>query len=224
MTSPLTGTIEEIGQGNAAQVFRLRKMIVLMAPETATVVTSIVDSTDGTTLSLPGDYKTVGYLDKSAGSTLTPGLKTSDSTVFGQVQPINQYVTETSFTADFTMSETHRPVLEAYYGMDLSAVKARAATKEITWDVPDQPEVRYVRMLIIGQHRDGADAIWMGYWLPKASIQNIGAQKIDDSNDFVYPVTYEALVDSAVGTSRRPFIAGPGLATLGVEPLGFTVG
>lgn len=223
MSSPLTGTIEEIGAGNAAQVLRLRKMIVLLGAEDADEITTIVDGTDGDSLSIPGTYKPVGYIGKDDGATLTPGIDTSDSTAYGETQPINQYITSTSFTAGFTMKETNKTVLEAYYGMDLSAVQAKLATKEITWDVPDAPDVRYVRLLLLGQHRDGADAIWVAQWLPKASISDIGAQTMSDSDDFVYPVTYTALVDSTVGTSRRPFIAGPGLDTLGATPLGFTV-
>lgn len=222
MTTPLTGSIDEIAASNSSQVLRLRKMIVLLAPEDGPEITTIVNTT-GDGLSIPSEYQTVGYLGKEEGGSLTPGMETSDSTAYGQTQPINQYATSTSFTAGFTMKETHRPVLEAYYGMDLSQIKAAAATKEITWDVPDVPEVRYVRLLIIGQHRDGADAIWVGQWLPKATISDIGEQTMSDTADFVYPVTYTSLVDSTVGTSRRPFIAGPGLATMGETPMGFAV-
>jgi hypothetical protein len=222
VTAPITGNVDDLTGGNGAQVLRLRKMAVLMAPESAPALTSIV-SADGTQLSIPADYRKVGYLGKDDGATLTPGQETSDSTAYGQSQPISQYVTSTSFTAGFTMKETHKAVLEAYYGMDLSAIKARATTREITWDVPDTPEVRYMRILIVGQHRDGADAIWVAQFMPRSSISDIGEQTLSETEDYVYPVTYTALVDSTLGTSRRPFIAGPGLATLGTTPMGFQV-
>lgn len=223
MSSPLTGTIAEIAGGNGKQVLRLRKMAVLMANEDDPAVTSIVDATNGDTLSIPNVYKTVGYLGKDEGATLTPGREVSDSTAFGQVQPINQYVDSTSFAAGFTMKETNRTTLEGYYGLDLSAIRASATTGEIKFDMPDQPPVQYKRLLLIGQHGEGADAIWVGQFLPKASLSDIGDQTISDTDDFVYPVTYTALVDDVLGTSQRVFIAGPGLANLGSTPFGFQV-
>lgn len=222
MTTPLTGSIDAIGAGNANLVLRLRKMIVLMAPMSAPFPTTIVNSA-GTGLSIPGEYKTVGYLGKDEGGSLTPSQETSDSTAYGETQPINQYVTTTSFAFGFTMKETKKTVLEAYYAMDLSAIQAKFTTREITWDVPHAPDVRYARLLAVGQHRDGADAIWVAQGLPKASLSDIGDQTMSDTDDFVYPVTYTALVDSTIGTSRRPFIAGPGLAGLGATPMGFVV-
>lgn len=219
---PLEGNVDDLTGGNAGLVLRLRKMAVLIAPETAPPLQTIV-SADGTRLSIPSVYRRVGYLGKDEGATLTPSQETSDSTAYGQSQPINQYVTTTGFTAGFTMKETNKAVLEAYYGMSLAAIKAKATTREIMWDVPDTPEVRYMRILLVGQHRDGADAIYVGQLMPRASISDIGEQTMSESDDFVYPVTYTALVDSALGTSRRPFIAGPGLATLGATPMGFEV-
>lgn len=222
MSSPLTGTVEDLSGSDPKLVLRLRKMAVLMAPENAPAITTI-SNVGGTALSIPAEYQKVGYLGKDEGAVLTPGIETSDSTAYGQSQPINQYVTSSSFTAGFTMKETNKTVLEAYYGMDLSAIRANATTKEVKFDVPDQPEVRYVRLLIIGQHRDGADAIYVAQFLPRATVNDIGEQTMSDTDDFVYPVTYTALVDATLGTSRRPFFAGPGMATLGSTPMGFTL-
>ena len=216
------GNVDDMTGGNAGLVLRLRKMAVLMAPEATANISTIVNAT-GATLSIPAAFQKVGYLGKDDGATLTPGQDVSDSTAYGQSQPLNQYVTSTSFTAGFTMKETNKTVLESYYGQDLSAIKAKITTREITWDVPDTPEVRYVRLLLIGQHRDGNDAIGVAHYLQRASISDIGEQTLSETDDYVYPVTYTALVESTLGTSRRPFIAGPGLATLGATPMGFTV-
>ena len=133
MTAPITGTIEQIGAGNGAQILRLRKMIVLMANEGAPAITSIV-AADGNTLSIAGDYRSVGYLGKDEGASLTPGREISDSTAYGFSQPINQYATSESFAVGFTMKETLRSTLEAYYGSDLSAIRANFATGEIVID------------------------------------------------------------------------------------------
>jgi len=224
VTTPLTGTIDEIAAGNAGQVLRFRKLAVLMANYTDPAITTIVDSTDGTTLSIAGEYKTVGYLDSQQGGVLTPSMTTSDSMAYGKVQPINEYTTARGLTVAFTMKESQKTVFEGYYGLDLSAIQAKSTTKEITWDVPDLPPVFYKRILLLGQHGDGADAIWGGQFLPRCALSDIGAQTYSDADDFVYPVTYKTLTDDAIGTGQRPFFAGPGLASLGATPLGFTVG
>lgn len=218
--APLTGFADDMGGGNAALVLRLRKMAVLIADEDAPPITTIVNAT-GTALSIPGQYRKVGYLGKDDGASLAPAIETSDSTAYGQSQPINRYVDSTSFTAGFTMKETSKTVLEAYNAVDLSAVRANKDTYEVSFDIPDQPEVRNPRLLIIGQHRDGADAIFVAQFLPRATIDDIGEQTMSDTEDYVYPVTYTALVDATLGTSRRPFFAGPGMKKLGDTPMGF---
>lgn len=218
----VTGTLETIAGGNPKLVLRPRKMAVLVAPETAPPITTIVNA-GGTALSIPDVYKSVGYLSKDDGLGLSPSIEKSPSTAYGQTQPINQYITESPFTAAFTMKETKKVVLETYYSMDMSGVQAAATTRELKWDVPDQPEVRYPRILIVGQHRDGADAIYVAHFMPRATIDDIGDQSWNDDGDLEYPVTYTALVDATLGTSRRPFIAGPGLTPELVTAMGFTV-
>lgn len=222
MTSPITGTIDEIAAGDSGLVLRFRKLAVLMANYTDPAITTIVD-TAGTGLSIAGEYQTVGYISKDDKVNLTPSTSTSDSTAYGKTQPINKYTDSRGFTIGFSMKESNKAVFEAYYGLDLSAIQAKFTTKEITWDVPDLPPVIYKRLLLIGQHGEGADAIWGAQFLPKCSLSDIGAQTYSETDDFVYPVTYDALVDDAIGTSQRPFFAGPGLAGLGATPMGFTV-
>lgn len=211
----LTGTdVSTLESPNAANVLRPTKMIVMIAPQGGTTITTIVDSTNGQTLTIPSDYVTVGYLEKADGLGLIPKLTTSPSEAYGETQPINYYITATEFTATFTMKETKKKVLETYNGLDLSTVTANGTTNEVTFDIPELPPVIYPRMLVVGQHQQGTSAVWVAHWMPKVMITDMAQQDWKDQNDLTYKVTYTALVDSTVGTSRRPFLSGPGMAAL----------
>lgn len=211
----LTGTDVATLEGqNSANVLRATKMIVLVAPQGGTTVTTIVDGTNGHTLTIPDDYITVGYLEKADGLGLVPKLTTSPSEAYGETQAINYYITATEFSATFTMKETKKKVLETYNGLDLSAVTANGTTNEVTFDIPSLPPVIYPRLLVIGQHQQGSTAVWVAHWMPKVMITDMAQQDWKDTADMTYKVTYTALVDASVGTSRRPFLSGPGMASL----------
>lgn len=220
--TPLTATdVSTLESADGSLVFRPTRMAVLIAPQGGSVISTIVDATSGNTLTIPNDYVPVGYLEKKDGLGLAPKVTTSTSEAYGETQPIGYYITGQEFTATFTMKEHKKAVLQAYYAQDLSAVTAKPTTGEITWDTPSIPSVTYPRLLVVGQHRDGANAIWVAHWMPKVMITNMAEQKWDDQADLTFNVTYTALVDSSVGTARRPFIAGPGLTTSMRTSMGF---
>lgn len=220
MTNVTGADLSVFESGDADLVFRATKAVVMIAPAGGSTISTIVDAT-GANLSIPSDYVTVGYIDKSNGMSFAPKLTTSTSDAYGQAQPIAYYITGSEFDATFTMLEHRKSTLQAYYAQDLSAVAANSTTGEVTWDVPDQPQVINPRLLVIGQHRSGTDAIWLAHWMPKVMITNMQQQDWKDSGDITFQVTYTALVDDSVGTSRRPFIAGPGMTSSVRAAMGF---
>lgn len=216
----ISGTVSDIEAGNSNLVLRATRMAVLIAPEGTAAISTIVDGTSGGNLSIPDTYQSVGFLEKSDGLAIAPKIDTSPSEAYGETQPIAYYVTGSTTTATFTMKESKKAVLDAYYAMDLSAVAADATTGEVTFDLPDTPAVRYPRLLVIGQHRQGADAVYIGHLFPRVMITDIAEQDYKDDGDVVYKVTYTALVDAALGTAHRPFYSGPGMSALASE-MGF---
>jgi hypothetical protein len=210
----VTGTdISTFEGGDASIVLRPTKMAILIAPPGTAALTTIVDATDGTKLSLPGEFVSVGYLEKSDGLGLAPKIDTSASEAYGQTQPINYYITGSTFTASFTMKQTSKAVLDAYLAIDLTATSASGTTNEVKITTPDVPAVRYPNLLAIGQHKQGADAIWVAHYMPRVMITDMGEQGWKDDADMTYKVTYTALVDDTLGTARDIFIAGPGMGT-----------
>jgi hypothetical protein len=210
----VTGTdVSTFEDADGTLVLRPTKMAILVAPEGTTAIDTIVDVTDGTKLSIPDTFVSVGYMEKADGLGLAPTIETSPSEAYGQTQPIGYYITGSSFTATFTMKETKKASLDTYLAMDLSATTADATTNEVLIDTPDVPSVRFPHLLCIGQHRDGANAIWVAHYMPKVMITDMAEQSWKDDADMTYKVTYTALVDSTLGTARRIFLGGPGMAT-----------
>lgn len=220
MTNVTGSDVSTFEGGNASLVLRATKMVVMLAPQGGTSISSIVDST-GANLSIPSDYQTVGYLDKANGLSFAPKLTTSTSDAYGHAQSIAYYIIGNEFDATFTMLEHRKATLQAYYAQDLSSVAANGTTGEVTFDVPSTPSVMNPRLLIIGQHQSGTGAIWIGHWLPKVMITNIAQQDLKDTGDITFQVTYTALVDSSVGTAHRPFISGPGMTSTVRTSMGF---
>lgn len=221
MTTPITGTFDEVRSNNAKLASqRLLEFAVFVAPETAPAITTIVDAT-GAELSIPSEYTDLGFMSKDQGATLTPGVETSESTAYGTATPLAFYTISRSLTTSFTMKETKKHVLEIHSGVDMSGVQAAVTTREIKWDIPDRPETRFMRLLLLGVHGSGVNQIFHAHFLPRVMVTDIGEQSWSETEDLVYPITFSALFDSTLGTSQRSFIAGPGLTADVVTAMGF---
>lgn len=218
--TPTTGTFDEVKGHNGALYRKMLEMAVFIGGEDAPAITTIVNAQGQ--LVIPAGYVPLGIMSKEQGLALTPSIEVSADDGYGYGQPIRRDMTSRDVTAAFTMRESKRAVFESYYGMDLSAVKAKVNTREIVIDQADRPEVRYVRLLCIGLDGQGATAKYHAEWLPRASLTDVGDQTWSEDESLMYPVTYGADLDSRVGTSQRTFWSGPGMSAELVTAMGFT--
>lgn len=221
MTTPLTGTFDEVKGHNGALIRKMLEMAVFIGDEDAPDITSIVDATVGDELNIPAGYVPLGMTTKEQGLALTPAVEMSEVTAYGYAQPVRRDVVSRNVTAAFTLQETRKAVLEAYHGIDLSAVTA-SANGEIVINQPDRPAARYVRLLFVAVDGDGADAKFHAEWLPRAILTDASEQTWSETDALTYGVTYGADFDSATGTSQRSFWAGPGMTTELVAAMGFS--
>jgi hypothetical protein len=220
VTTPLTGTFDEVKGHDGSLIRKMLEMAVFIGAEDAPAITSIVDVTTGDELVIPGGYVPLGMTTKEQGLTLTPAVEMSEITAYGYAQPVRRDVVSRNITVAFTMQETRKAVLEAYHGIDLSAVVA-SANGEIVINQPDRPAARYVRLLFVAVDGDGADAKFHAEWLPRAILTDASEQSWSETDALTYGVTYGADLDSAVGTSQRSFWAGPGMSPALVSAMGF---
>lgn len=220
---PVTGNFDAVKDHNGGNIRKVLRMAIFVAPwETATAISSLVDATNQVTI--PDQYESVGILDKEAAFSSTPTLTISEVSGYGYGQTLRRDISARNTTLAFTMLESHRKAWELYYGIDLSGITATATggKNEIVFDEPDRPDTLYWRVLALGADGDGANTLYIADYYPRCTLTEVAALASSETEPRRYAVTMGTDVDTAVGTSHRQFIAGPGLSTAEITAMGFT--
>lgn len=222
MSSPLTGTFDEVHGHEGGNIRKLLRMAVFLAPVSAPAIETIVDASNE--LVIPDAYESVGVMAKENPLTATPSITSSEVMGYGYSQPLRRDMVNRTTALAFTMLESRRQSFELYYGIDLSAVKATAAggKNEYTFDEPDRPDTIYYRVLTIGVDGDGANTIYIADFYPRASVTDVAALTASETDPRSYAVTMGTDADTVLGTSHRPFFAGPGLTDARLASMGIT--
>ena len=165
---------------------------------------------DGTGLTLPAGYESVGLTTKSDGATWQRDQEVSDVTSHGYAEPTRRDILSDQTGLNFTAQEAKRTTLELDKGVDLSAVKPDA-NGNLVIDKPSRPQPLYWRVLAIGKDGDGPDAIYVVRWLPRAQVTENAEQNWSEESELTFPSTFSAYTDPEVGTAMREIWAGPGL-------------
>lgn len=165
---------------------------------------------DGTGLTLPAGYESVGLTTKSDGATWQRDQEVSDVTSHGYAEPTRRDILSDQTGLNFTAQEAKRTTLELDKGVDLSAVEPDA-NGNLVIDKPSRPQPLYWRVLAIGKDGDGPDAIYVVRWLPRAQVTENAEQNWSEESELTFPSTFSAYTDPEVGTAMREIWAGPGL-------------
>jgi hypothetical protein len=218
----VVGTFDEVKDHDGGNIKKVLRMAVFVAPwETGPAIATLTDNSNE--LVIPDAYESVGILDKESAFSSTPSITVSEVSGYGYGQTLRRDMVSRNTTIAFTMLETRRIAFELYYGIDLSAVTATAAPKnELTFDEPDRPETRYYRVLCVGMDGDGANALYIADFYPKATVSEVAALSSSETEPRRYAVTLGVDVDTIVGTGHRQFLAGPGFSTQEITAMGFT--
>lgn len=223
MTSPITGTFDDVKGHDGSLIRKMLELAVFVADEDAPEISTIIDPTDNS-LVIPDGYTSLGIMSKEQGAAITPSLEMSEVTGYGYGQPLSRDVVSRGVDLGFTMLESKRKTFEVYHGIDLSAVVAPAqgAGNEISYDQADRPDTKYWRVLCLGRQNQGAKSIYHAEWFPRMTLTDVSEQTWSETDPLSYAVTLSADLDSAVGTSQRTFWAGPGFDTALITAMGFT--
>lgn len=179
-------------------------------------VTALKDATG--LLALPSGYTAIGRITKSDGVSWTRDVSTSDVESLGAAEPTRRDITSDVSGLNFTAQESRLKVFELYDGVDLTG-KTYDANGNVSYDKPARPASIYYRALVLFKDGDGADAVYFAKWLPRAQVTDRGEQTWSEGSEVQYPLTFNAFVDKAVGTSVRTLWAGP---TTTMSDMGFT--
>jgi hypothetical protein len=196
------------------QVELIRKALagsLFLAPMTSTLPTTLTTGTGADLTALPAGFDDIGWVTKDDGLTWSRSTEVSEVNSWGAFDPTRRDINADMTGLNFTAQETKRLTLEMYNNADLSGVTPTAITGEVAFSNPTRPSTTYYRAYGIFVDGSGADAIYVGRLLPRASVTERGDQTWTDGDDAVgYPMTMSAAVDTAAGYSVRHFFGGPG--------------
>lgn len=217
---PTDTTLEALNTQQSALIRKIQAAGVFMAPETESVPSAFTAGASSALQALPENYNAMGYVTKDDAYTWNRETDMAETTSHGRVDPTRRDITSVVTSLQFSAQETSKPVLEAYHGVDLSAITPTAVTGEVSFVDPLAPATKPVRMITIGRDGAGANAIYLIRIMPRAILTEPGEQTWSDTDELVYPMTYSATPDDLLGYSIRYVFGGPGWKAL-LTQMGF---
>ncbi|MFF1498709.1 phage tail protein [Streptomyces sp. NPDC058316] len=196
----------------------IRKQLVqavYAADSTAAAVTAPFATDDGALNPIPAGYVPVGYTTDD-GVTFTGDLSMADVTSSQSVEPTRSDVESDVLSAQFAPQETNAATLALYEGLPLSGAGALPAVGTAwQWDRASTPKNPYRRLLFIGLDYDDSGAeIYIVKFFPRARLTSRDDEQWARSTETQRPVTFNAFRDSALKTSCRNWVDGPGWRNL----------
>lgn len=161
-------------------------------------------------LIIPTGFVDVGLLNKKSAQKWARDTDSADTESFGYGEPTRRDITKDISTADFSMQESKRQVLELYNGADYSGVAADT-DGNIVIDKPSRPQVRLWTLLSLSKDGDAADAIYFARIMPMCQVTKIGDQTLGEDEEVLYPVTMTGYREPAYKTAVREIWGGPGI-------------
>ncbi|MEU2740219.1 phage tail protein [Streptomyces sp. NPDC007095] len=182
--------------------------------ETA-AITAPFNATTGALSTIPAGYVPVGYTTDD-GVTFTSDLSMADVTSSQSVEPTRSDVESDVLSAQFAPQETNAATLALYEGLPLSGTGALPAIGEAwTWDRASSPVNPFRRLLFIGlDFADDGGEIYVVKFFPRARLTSKDDEQWARSTETQHPVTFNAYRDSALSTSCRNWVDGPGWRSL----------
>ncbi|MFI9600325.1 phage tail protein [Streptomyces sp. NPDC052043] len=195
----------------------IRKQLVqaVFAADYATAAITDPFGTDGALATIPTGYVPVGYTTDD-GLTFTSDLSTADVTSSQSVEPTRSDVESDALSAQFAPQETNPATLALYEGLPLSGAGALPAMGAAwQWERPGVPLNPWRRLLFIGlDYGDNGGEIYVVKFFPRARLTSKDDEQWARSTETQRPVTFNAYRDSALGTSCRNWVDGPGWRAL----------
>lgn len=193
---------------NNANIRKGLRPIVVVAPYSTTLPTALTDASGGL-VALPAAWREFGWTGED-GLNWPRETEVSDIAGHGSPEPLRSDIRRSTKRLTVTALETNIVVLEQYLGMDMSTVTT-ALGGESTWDEPELPDYKYVRLLAIVLDQSDTGEYYMGTLYPRARVTEVGELvEADQDTPKQRQLTYTAFLDAAAGTSVRHFAGGPG--------------
>ncbi|QGU03100.1 hypothetical protein CKALI_11280 [Corynebacterium kalinowskii] len=178
-------------------------------------------ASDGQLKQLPPEWFTFGEIEKKAGVDLAPDMKVEGPEGYGSRGRRRDFITDESFSIDFTAQETRLRTMEAYYDLDRTDMIAEPgrffAKKRRSSKIPEWST------LLIGYDGEPGKEIYPLWYYPKTSMEKKGKQSLSDSNVLTWPMTFTAKDDPTYESLFGFGIAGTGFTKEMAEAMGITL-
>lgn len=207
MTTPV-----DLNDGLRNELIRKQLVQAVYAADMdAPVLTAPFHATTYELVELPAGYVPAGYTTDD-GITFTSDLSMSDVTSSQSVEPTRSDVESDVLSAQYTPQETNPATVALYEGLPLAGTGALPALgSSWSWDRPSTPKNPYRRLVFIGlDFNESGEEIYVVKHMPRARLTNRDDEQWSRGETTNRPVTFTAYRDSAVGTSCRTWIDGPG--------------
>ncbi|MGW1587322.1 phage tail tube protein [Streptomyces sp. NPDC002386] len=212
MTTPTPVSLED---GLHTELIRKQLVQAIFAADiSAAAITNPFD-TDGNLVAIPTAYQPIGYTTDD-GIAFPSDVSMSDVTSSQSAEPTRSDVESDVMTVSFSPQETNAATVALYNGLPLSGAGALPAIGTAwTWDRSKTPRNPFRRLLAIGlDYGDDGGEIYVVKFLPRVRLTDRDDETWSRADPTTRPVTLTAYRDSAVGTSCRNWIDGPGWRAL----------
>lgn len=191
---------------------------VLDAPPTASLPATLTSGASSELVATTG-FSSLGRIS-DAGLSASADTESSGVPGWGALEDVRTDIIRRTSTFSFSCLETKKNVLALYTNQDLSAVTADATTGEVAFTEATKPDTRYRRMILLGIDGEGANAIYIARFLPRATISEVSEQSWSTEDALAYQMTVTAKIDSTLGYAVKHLYGGPGWKALNVK-MGF---
>lgn len=191
---------------------KARQGSVFVSPEDQANLTAITSGAGAALVTLPVGWEDLGWTSTD-GAQFGRDIENSDVTSWGSVEPTRRDVVRDVTTMQVTAQETKALTLGLYTGGTIG--QAAVTTGELIVTKPSQPEIKYHRLLMLSVDENTDGEIYIGRYLPRASVTDYAEQQYGEGDDpIAYGLTFTGYEDSTLGFSERWFFGGPGWLAL----------
>lgn len=199
---------------NSALIRKAQDCVILLAPETAPLITSITTGASSALVDFATTYAayiSLGRHTKEDGLSWNRDISVADTASHGVSEPTRRDITGDVLTLQVQLQETKRRTMELAVGADLSAVTPTATTGEISYIKPTAPSTIYYRLLALASDGVGTSAYYYARFLSRVNVTAIDALVWSEENEIRTPITFTANLDDVAGFAVKEFWGGPGL-------------
>lgn len=214
-------SFQDLKNQQEALIRKALDMSVFIAPYSASAITTLTDTADMLLNALPAGYEDVGLLN-SDGIQFSREIEKSEITSAGRVTPTRSDVTSDVTNMEISCQETKLATIGLYTGADTSGITPDPVSGEVRIAKPERPKPLHYRLLALGVDENDAGEIYIGRFLPRAEVAEVGDQAYQSEEDeaLLWPVTMTGRYDRTAGYSEVWLFGGPGWQSM-LSAMGF---